>query len=98
MGDGVLGVRWTRRGLASLNAVTDFIARDNPLAARKFAAEAIRQTDLLGAHPGIGRPGRVPGTRELVIHKNYIVPYRVKASGVEILRVHHAARLWPGKF
>lgn len=97
MVEAVLEVRWTRRGLASLNAVTEFIARDNPSAARKFAAEALRQTDLLAAHPGIGRPGRVPGSRELVIHKNYIVPYRVKAGHVELLRVHHAARLWPGK-
>ena len=61
MSEAVLGVRSTRRGLASLNAVTEFIARDNPLAARKFATEALRQTEMPAAHPGIGRPGRVPG-------------------------------------
>lgn len=56
MGDGVLGVRWTRRGLASLNAVTDFIARDNPLAARKFAAEAIRKQIYWAYTPGSDGP------------------------------------------
>jgi plasmid stabilization system protein ParE len=43
-------------------------------------------------HPGIGRAGRVPGTRELVLHKNYIATYRVRGEDVEILRLHHVAR------
>ena len=46
----------------------------------------------LQAHPGMGRAGRVPGTRELVLHKNYIAIYRVRGDDVEILRLHHADR------
>jgi addiction module RelE/StbE family toxin len=46
----------------------------------------------LQAHPGMGRAGRVPGTRELVLHKNYIAIYRVRGDDIEILRLHHAAR------
>ena len=46
----------------------------------------------LQAHPGMGRAGRVPGTRKLVLHKNYIAIYRVRGDDVEILRLHHAAR------
>jgi toxin ParE1/3/4 len=47
--------------------------------------------------PGLGRPGRVPGTRELIVAKTrYIVPYRVRGQSVEILRVFHTSRRLPG--
>ncbi len=47
----------------------------------------------------MGRAGRVPGTRELVISGTpYIVPYRVRGGAVEVLRVFHAARRWPTEF
>lgn len=46
----------------------------------------------------MGRAGRVAGTRELVVADTpYIIPYRVRGDAVEILRVFHAARKWPGK-
>ena len=48
--------------------------------------------------PAMGRPGRVPGTRELVVHENYVVPYRVKDDVVQIIRIQHVARLWPERF
>ena len=49
-------------------------------------------------HPEIGRPGRVPGTRELVVPRTpFIIPYRVKDNAVQILRVYHAARKWPSE-
>lgn len=48
----------------------------------------------LPAHPAIGRPGRIPETRELVIPP-YIVAYRVKDSTIQVLRVLHSAREWP---
>jgi plasmid stabilization system protein ParE len=40
----------------------------------------------------MGRAGRFPGTRELVLHKNYIAIYRVRGENVEILRLHHPAQ------
>jgi toxin ParE1/3/4 len=44
----------------------------------------------------MGRPGRVPGTRELVIPKTpFIVPYRLQRKVIQILRVYHGARRWP---
>ena len=53
----------------------------------------------LAAHPHMGRPGRVPGTRELVVTRfRYILPYRVREQSVEILRVFHTARKWPQRF
>ncbi len=53
---------------------------------------------LLSRHVALGRPGRVLGTRELVIRNlPYIIPYRVRDNHIEILRVLHIFRRWPGK-
>jgi len=53
----------------------------------------------LEQQPGLGRPGRVPGTRELVVgHTRYIVPYRVRGQTVEVLRVFHTSRRLPDRW
>lgn len=92
-------VRWLRAALANLEAEGDYIAEDNPAAADRFVQRIFRATDLLAKNPAMGRPGRVAGTRELVIGDTpYIIPYRVRANAVEILRVFHAARKWPKRF
>ena len=45
---------------------------------------------LLIDHPSLGRAGRVPGTRELVVPDTpYLVPYRVRGMRIEILRIFH---------
>jgi toxin ParE1/3/4 len=56
------------------------------------------KTATLADFPGIGRPGRVAGTRELIVHKNYIVPYRVRGQHVDIITVQHVAKRWPALF
>ena len=71
---------------------TSKIAKDNPTRATSFLLALHSAVTKLQAHPGMGRAGRVPGTRELVLHKNFIAIYRVRGDGVEILRLHHAAR------
>jgi toxin ParE1/3/4 len=90
-------VRWLRRALRNLEEEADYIARDDPQAAAQVERIATL-VDLLATQPALGRPGRVPGTRELiVIGTPYIVPYRVREDTVEILRVFHGARRWPEK-
>ena len=73
----------------------EYIAQDNPAAAlaldELFSEKASRLVD----HPGLGRPGRVTGTRELVAHQNYILIYDMADDLVRVLRVLHAARKWP---
>ena len=92
-------VRWLRIALANLEHAAAYIAQDNPAAAGRFVQEIFRATTLLAKNPAMGRPGRVPGTRELVIPNTpYILPYRVRANSLEILRVFHAARKWPNHF
>ncbi|CAD1798288.1 type II toxin-antitoxin system RelE/ParE family toxin (plasmid) [Xanthomonas euroxanthea] len=93
-------VEWTQFALEDLDAVIDYIAQDNPGRAYEFAAEIYDKTVVLEQYPELGRPGRpgMPaGVRELVVHQNYIVLYRVLASAgvVEILRVKHAAQQIP---
>ncbi|OJZ16617.1 MAG: plasmid stabilization protein [Thiobacillus sp. 63-78] len=92
-------VKWLRRALLNLEQEAAWIAQDDPRAAAALVTEADAATRLLAQHPDMGRPGRVPGTRELVLpHFPCIIPYRVKAQRVEILRVFHTARKWPPGF
>jgi toxin ParE1/3/4 len=97
--DRPLEVRWLKRALANLDAEAGFIARDNPTAAFRVVDAIATAVELLAQHPGLGRPGRVDGTRELVVPDTpYLVPYRVRGKAVEILRIFHGARKWPQKF
>ena len=89
-------VHWVRTALHNLDNEAAYIARDDPEAAARTVERIRRAVEHLTAHPEIGRPGRVSGTRELVVAGTpYIIPYRVKRGSVEILRVFHAARRWP---
>ena len=85
-------IKWTNTALASVDEIAGYIAKDHPTRATTFVRELQDAVTKLQDHPGIGRAGRVPGTRELVVHKNYIAIYRVRGDDVEILRLHHAAR------
>jgi toxin ParE1/3/4 len=92
-------VRWLRNALDNVQAEIEFVAQENQPAAVSLARELFEATDRLGKFPGVGRAGRVPGTRELVIPDTpHILPYRLRAGAVEILRVFHAARRWPEGF
>lgn len=92
-------VRWLRKALANLDEEADYIAADNPAAAGRLVLRILAEVELLRESPAMGRAGRVSGTRELIVAGTpYIVPYRVRDEVVEILRVFHGARKWPGKF
>lgn len=92
-------VRWLRKALVDLDEEAAFIASEDPAAARMVVQRIVLAVDDLGEHPGIGRPGRVPGTRELVVPRpRYVVPYRVRGGAVEILRVFHTSRRPPGRW
>ena len=88
-------VRWLRKALKNLDQELAYIAEDNPLAARLVAQRIEKAVKLLAESPTLGRPGRIPGTHELVIPKTrYIIPYRVRPRlrRIEILRVFHTSR------
>ena len=88
-------LRWSAHSLRELEAIIEHIAADNPTTALELAEQILSSVDaVLPANPYAGRPGRVVGTRELVVHESYIVAYEV-TDAVYILTVWHSARLWP---
>jgi len=91
---------WSTAAIADLARLRAYIAEDDPAAAQRVALHIVHNVEtLLPTNPRIGRPGRVPGTRELVIPKTpFIVPYRIMDSTIEVLRVYHGARRWPERF
>ena len=92
-------VRWLRQALRNLDQEAAYLAQENPRIAAEFVSHIQSSASVLARQPQLGRPGRVPGTRELVISRfPYILPYRVRGDAVEILRVFHTARKWPEGF
>ena len=82
-----------------LEEIADYISQDNPEAARRVVSRLWTAVKTLAQQPEMGRPGRVYGTRELVVSDTpFVVPYRVLGSEVQILRVLHGARDWPKSF
>lgn len=92
-------VRWLRKALRNLDDEASYIAVDDVNAARLVVAHVLDAVAALEQQPALGRPGRVPGTRELVVRKTrYLVPYRVRGDVIEILRVFHTSRRPPEKW
>ena len=84
--------KWRLKGEGCLDALGP--ARNPPAAARMD--EMFSDCDSrLAKHPKLGRPGKVPGTRELVAHEHYRLVYEVVSDTVWILTLIHTARLWP---
>ena len=92
-------IKWVRLALADLDQAAEFISQDNPEAAKRTVKRIRDAARPLSDQPDAGRPGRVHGTRELVIADTpFILPYRVVKNTVQILRVLHGARNWPEQF
>jgi len=90
---------WLRRTARSLEAIADYIARENRQAAHTTILTIRTAAARLIDNPALGRPGRVLGTRELVVVGTpYILPYRVQGEVIQILHVLHGARQWPERF
>ncbi|MDR2892459.1 MAG: type II toxin-antitoxin system RelE/ParE family toxin [Deltaproteobacteria bacterium] len=89
-------VRWLRAANANLDSAVSYVAKENPDAAQTMYAYIRRRVAELAKHPETGRPGRVFGTRELVIERYpYIVPYRIRGCEVQIIRVFHTSQRLP---
>ncbi len=94
-------IKWLRKALKNLDDEAEYIAQEDPQAARLVVHRVVQAVSLLSDNPALGYPGRVPGTHELVIPKTrYIVPYRVRPrlQNIEILRVFHTSRKPPERW
>jgi addiction module RelE/StbE family toxin len=89
-------IRWQDDAINDLIQVRRFIAMDNPSAAARVANRIRSAVPELARQPGMGKSGRVPGTRERVlVDVPYIIAYRVEEDSVVVLRVLHTSRKWP---
>ncbi|ARR57668.1 addiction module toxin RelE (plasmid) [Rhizorhabdus wittichii DC-6] len=88
-------VYWTPEATQDRDDIYDWIEADNPAAAADLDELFEEKAAPLATHSALGRPGRVSGTRELVVHPNYILIYDVAGEEVRVLRVLHARRQWP---
>jgi addiction module RelE/StbE family toxin len=87
---------WAQYALEDRRAIYDHIEADDPGAAALVDARIAGAVTRLVDFPESGRPGRVAGTRELVVGRtSCVVAYRVAGETVRILRVMHGAQLWP---
>ena len=85
-------VRWSDEAERDLVEILDFIAQQNPAAADRMQALFSQAVKNLRDHPLIYREGRVSGTREIVVHPNYVLIYRIGAGGLQ--RVEGAAHVF----
>ena len=86
---------WKAAAVADLMAIVDYISDDNPAAAQALKEDIETKVSRLRNNPRLYRVGRVDGTREMVVRSNYLVVYAEDSHRVAILRVLHAAQLWP---
>jgi addiction module RelE/StbE family toxin len=90
-------IRWTPTALGDLESLHAYIDDEGPEAAARTVERILLGIGALRRHADLGRIGRVPGTRELVVAP-FVVAYRCGKSAIEILAVLHSARRWPGSF
>ena len=89
-------VDWLRLALRDMREIAAYNAQDSPEAAKAVVERIWQESQALSSLADRGRPGRVPGTRELVLEGlPYFLAYRVKGKTVQILRIIHTSRKWP---
>jgi addiction module RelE/StbE family toxin len=82
---------WTEQAISDLAEIEDYIAQDKPQAAERVAAHLVSSVEHLAEFPHLGKPGRRPGTRNLIIPP-YVISYRARVNLLEILSVWHGRR------
>jgi toxin ParE1/3/4 len=94
-------IRWTESASENWEQAFDFIAQENSGAALRIAEKILDLTEMLVVHPHAGRPGRVSGTRELVVPRSpFLLVYGVDVTAeiIWIYAVYHGRRRWPKSF
>jgi toxin ParE1/3/4 len=93
-----MNVVWSRRAIRHLEALREHIATGSEQNAVLIARRILKAVALVQIQPDMGRPGRVLGTRELVVPDTpYIIPYRVRHERLELIAVFHGRQKWPVK-
>ena len=86
---------WTDEALQDLDDIGQYIAADSPRAAETVIRRIVETIAALAYHPHLGRTGRDPTSREMVVQGTpYIAVYRLRER-IEIVTIFHSARKWP---
>ena len=90
-------IEWTQQAVRQLGQSRDYIASSNSEeVADRILMHIVAGVEKLANFPRLGRPGRVRGTRELVIPNTpFIAAYTLAKSQVVILALYHGAQQWP---
>nr|CRY95742.1 hypothetical protein [uncultured prokaryote] len=88
-------LEWKASAVADLMAIVNYISDNNPDAALALMDEIQGKIEQLPAHPKRCHPGRINGTRELVVQPNYIIIYAKTPAMMTVLQMLHAAQMWP---
>jgi len=93
-------IEWTEQAARQLDQAHDYIALSNSEAvAAQITMRIVTGIQRLAAFPMSGRPGRVPGTRELIISDTpFIAAYAIEKARIVILAIYHGAQQWPESF
>lgn len=87
---------WSPRAIDHLAQLRSYIERDNPKEAGRIARTLLDAVERLAELPHLGRPGRIAGTRELVVPGTpHVIPYRLRGDRLEVLAVFHGRQKWP---
>lgn len=87
---------WTRAAIRDLTHMREYIARENPDAARETALKVIDAAERILQFPEVGRVGRANGIRELIVSgTRYLIVYRMKKKAIHFVRVLHGSQEWP---
>lgn len=89
------GVAWSEEARSDLREILAYIAERNPDASEAMREMFASASERIARFPLASRPGRVPETREMVVHPNYILVYRIERRLVRIVNVLHTSREYP---
>jgi toxin ParE1/3/4 len=92
-----LAISWSRRAESDLESIGDFIARDNPEAARRWVMRIVEAVGVAARSPRAGR--RVPEydrdeIREVLL-RSYRIVYRIGTRQLDVLSVFEGHRRFP---
>mgnify|MGYP006380963027 CR=1 FL=1 len=91
----MLIINWKQTAINELESITTYIFDHNPIAALTLENEILQTAERLADMPYSGRLGRVDGTREKILHPNYLVVYQVTSTAINILNILHTKREYP---
>jgi addiction module RelE/StbE family toxin len=91
-----LSIEWRSRALDDIASAQNYLSDRNPEAARRILERILQRSRELEDFPEMGKPGRLQGTRELLVPGSpYVLIYRIGCDAIDILRVLHTKRDWP---